>query len=119
MTLEDIVLPPTRQAQLVALRDRIANRQRVEQLLGPGRAGPKGLVAMFCGSSGTGKTLAAGLLAKDLRRDLLKVDLSQVVSKWVGETEKNLDRVLQRRPGCARDLVLRRGRGDLRPARAP
>jgi SpoVK/Ycf46/Vps4 family AAA+-type ATPase len=67
----------------------------VEQLLGPGRAGPKGLVAMFSGSSGTGKTLAAGLLAQDLGRDLLKVDLSQVVSKWVGETEKNLDRVLR------------------------
>lgn len=93
MTLEDIVLPADVLAQLVSLRDRIANRPRVEQLLGPGRAGPKGLLAMFCGSSGTGKTLAAGLLAKDLGRDLLKVDLSQVVSKWVGETEKNLDRV--------------------------
>lgn len=95
MTLDDIVLPPDRKAELVALRDRIANRNRVEQLLGPGRAGPKGLVAMFSGTSGTGKTLAARLLAKDLGRDLLKVDLSQVVSKWVGETEKNLDRVLR------------------------
>jgi AAA+ superfamily predicted ATPase len=95
MTLEDIVLPADKKEQLVALRDRIANRNRVEQLLGPGRTGPKGLVAMFSGSSGTGKTLAAGLLAKDLGRDLLKVDLSQVVSKWVGETEKNLDRVLR------------------------
>lgn len=94
MTLDDIVLPADKKAELVALRDRIANRNRVEQLLGPGRTGPKGLVAMFSGSSGTGKTLAAGLLAKDLGRDLLKVDLSQVVSKWVGETEKNLDRVL-------------------------
>ena len=95
MTLDDIVLPADKKAQLLSLRDRIANRTRVEQLLGPGRAGPKGLVAMFSGSSGTGKTLAAGLLAKDLGRDLLKVDLSQVVSKWVGETEKNLDRVLR------------------------
>lgn len=95
MTLDDIVLPQDTVDQLLALRDRIANRNRVEQLLGPGRAGPKGLVAMFSGSSGTGKTLAAGLLAKDLRRDLLKVDPSQVVSKWVGETEKNLDRVLR------------------------
>ncbi|MEO5851903.1 MAG: ATP-binding protein [Nocardioides sp.] len=95
MTLADIVLPADTIGQLLALRDRIAHRHRVEQLLGPGRAGPKGLVAMFSGSSGTGKTLAAGLLAKDLGRDLLKVDLSQVVSKWVGETEKNLDRVLR------------------------
>ncbi|MCY4725933.1 ATP-binding protein [Nocardioides sp. STR2] len=95
MTLDDIVLPAETLSQLRALRDRIAHRPRVEQLLGPGRAGPKGLVAMFSGSSGTGKTLAAGLLAQDLGRDLLKVDLSQVVSKWVGETEKNLDRVLR------------------------
>jgi SpoVK/Ycf46/Vps4 family AAA+-type ATPase len=94
MTFDDIVLPPEKKQQLVALRDRIRNRPRVEELLGPGRSGPKGLVAMFVGSSGTGKTLAAGLLAKDLGRDLLKVDLSQVVSKWVGETEKNLDRLL-------------------------
>jgi AAA+ superfamily predicted ATPase len=94
MTFDDIVLPPEKKEQLVALRDRIRNRPRVEELLGPGGSGPKGLVAMFVGSSGTGKTLAAGLLAKDLGRDLLKVDLSQVVSKWVGETEKNLDRLL-------------------------
>ena len=94
MTLDNIVLPREKKEQLAALRDRIANRPRVEQLLGPGRTGAKGLVAMFVGSSGTGKTLAAGLLAKELGRDLLKVDLAQVVSKWVGETEKNLDRLL-------------------------
>lgn len=94
MTLDDIVLPGEKKEQLVALRDRIRDRPLIEQLLGPGRSVPKGLVAMFAGSSGTGKTLAAGLLAKDLGRDLLKVDLAQVVSKWVGETEKNLDRVL-------------------------
>ncbi|MEU4560133.1 ATP-binding protein [Actinoplanes sp. NPDC023936] len=91
MTLDDIVLPADRKAELFALRDRIRNRPHVERLLG--HSGAKGLVAMFAGSSGTGKTLAAGLIAKDLGRDLLKVDLSQVVSKWVGETEKNLDRV--------------------------
>ncbi|MEU8243899.1 ATP-binding protein [Actinoplanes missouriensis] len=91
MTLAKIVLPDDRKAELFALRDRISNRPRVERLIG--RTGAKGLVAMFAGASGTGKTLAAGLIAKDLGRDLLKVDLSQVVSKWVGETEKNLDRV--------------------------
>jgi AAA+ superfamily predicted ATPase len=94
MTLNDIVLPKDKKDELVALRNRISNRPRVEQLLGPGRSGPKGLVVLFVGSSGTGKTLAAGLLAKELGRDLLKVDLAQVVSKWVGETEKNLDRLL-------------------------
>jgi len=94
MTLDDIVLPDDKKRELYALRDRIRNRPLVERLLGPGAAGTRGLVAMFCGSSGTGKTLAAGLIARDLGRDLLRVDLSQMVSKWVGETEKNLDRVL-------------------------
>ncbi|WP_433833904.1 ATP-binding protein [Actinoplanes sp. CA-015351] len=91
MTLDDIVLPADRKRDLLTLRDRIRNRPHAQRILG--RAGTKGLVAMFAGSSGTGKTLAAGLIAKDLGRDLLKVDLSQVVSKWVGETEKNLERV--------------------------
>jgi SpoVK/Ycf46/Vps4 family AAA+-type ATPase len=94
MTFDDMVLPEAKREQLHALRSRIANRARVEELLGTGRSGPKGLVAMFVGSSGTGKTLAAGLLAADLGRDLLKVDMAQLVSKWVGETEKNLDRLL-------------------------
>src|SRR4029450_12731240 len=53
----------------------------------------KGLIAMFTGSSGTGKTMAAELLAREQGVDLYKVDLSAVVSKWVGETEKNLSRV--------------------------
>nr|WP_221382026.1 ATP-binding protein [Actinoplanes polyasparticus] len=94
MTLAEIVLPDDKKRELFALRDRIRNRPRVDRLLGPGAKGTRGLVAMFCGSSGTGKTLAAGLIARDLGRDLLRVDLSQMVSKWVGETEKNLDRVL-------------------------
>jgi SpoVK/Ycf46/Vps4 family AAA+-type ATPase len=52
-----------------------------------------GVVCLFTGSSGTGKTLAAACVASALGRDLLRVDLPQVVSKWVGETEKNLQQV--------------------------
>ena len=52
-----------------------------------------GLSALFCGTSGTGKTLAAEVLAHDLCLDLYRIDLSQVVSKYIGETEKNLRRV--------------------------
>jgi SpoVK/Ycf46/Vps4 family AAA+-type ATPase len=53
----------------------------------------RGTSALFAGPSGTGKTLAAEVLASRLRLDLYRVDLSAVVSKWVGETEKNLRRV--------------------------
>jgi SpoVK/Ycf46/Vps4 family AAA+-type ATPase len=52
-----------------------------------------GLSALFAGASGTGKTLAAEVLANELRLDLYRIDLSQVVSKYIGETEKNLRRV--------------------------
>ncbi len=53
----------------------------------------QGLVALFSGPSGTGKTLAATVLASKNARDLYKVDMSAVVSKYVGETEKNLGRI--------------------------
>jgi hypothetical protein len=52
-----------------------------------------GIAALFCGSSGTGKTMAAEVLANDLELDLYRIDLSQVVSKYIGETEKNLRRL--------------------------
>jgi SpoVK/Ycf46/Vps4 family AAA+-type ATPase len=55
----------------------------------------KGLLALFAGPSGTGKTLSAEILANELGLDLYKVDLSCVVSKYIGETEKNLSRVFQ------------------------
>jgi hypothetical protein len=53
----------------------------------------RALTALFYGAPGTGKTLAAGLVAADLGRDLFRVDLSRIVDKYVGETEKNLDRI--------------------------
>jgi SpoVK/Ycf46/Vps4 family AAA+-type ATPase len=52
-----------------------------------------GISALFAGASGTGKTMAAEVLANELELDLYKIDLSQVVSKYIGETEKNLRRV--------------------------
>jgi SpoVK/Ycf46/Vps4 family AAA+-type ATPase len=53
----------------------------------------KGLICLFAGESGTGKTMAAEVIANQLRIDLLRIDLSAVVSKYIGETEKNLRRV--------------------------
>jgi SpoVK/Ycf46/Vps4 family AAA+-type ATPase len=51
------------------------------------------MIALFSGPPGTGKTMLAGIIAKELDLDVYQVDLAQVVSKWVGETEKQLGRV--------------------------
>jgi len=55
----------------------------------------KGLNALFCGPSGTGKTMAAGILSRELALDLYKIDLSSVVSKYIGETEKQLSQIFR------------------------
>ena len=55
----------------------------------------KGLNIMFSGASGTGKTMAAEVIASELELDLYKIDLSMVVSKYIGETEKNLNRIFK------------------------
>jgi SpoVK/Ycf46/Vps4 family AAA+-type ATPase len=60
------------------------------------QAQPPGMVALFCGASGTGKTLGAHALAAKASRDLVRVDLGRIVSKYIGETEKNLDANLSR-----------------------
>jgi|HubBroStandDraft_6_1064221.scaffolds.fasta_scaffold09934_2 hypothetical protein len=91
----DLILPASSHLQLAELRAHIANRSRVLTELGFERRLPlgRGLIAMFTGTSGTGKTMTAELLARDQGVDLFKIDLSAVVSKYVGETEKNLSRV--------------------------
>jgi hypothetical protein len=92
---ERVVLPPAAAAQLTELLDRMRSFNRVyhdlgfEQRLHLGR----GLVALFSGPTGTGKTLAATVLAALVGKDLYRVDMAAVVSKFVGETEKNLGRV--------------------------
>ena len=80
------------------LRDAVAQvrqRLRVYETWGFAEKGARGLgiSALFSGPSGTGKTLAAEVVAHELGLDLYRVDLSQVVSKYIGETEKNLSRV--------------------------
>lgn len=94
-TFDDLIVPDRIRRQLVELRDRIRNRSRVNQTFGFERRLRlgKGLVALFSGSSGTGKTMAAELLANDQGVDLYKVDLAALVSKYVGETEKNLRQI--------------------------
>ena len=90
----EIVLPGEQKQQLHDLVDRIRLRNVLaERHPGDAWRRPNGVVCLFTGSSGTGKTLAAACVASALGKDLLRVDLPAVVSKWVGETEKNLQQV--------------------------
>ncbi len=91
----DIVLPSDRLQQLREICDFVKYRNRVYGEWGFNRklALGKGLSVLFGGPSGTGKTMAADIIAADLGLDLYKIDLSTVVSKYIGETEKNLSRI--------------------------
>ena len=92
---DSIVLPAEQLDVLRTAAAHVRRRHTVYEGWGFGGRGARGLgiSALFAGSSGTGKTMAAEVLAKDLGLDLYRVDLSQVVSKYIGETEKNLRRV--------------------------
>ncbi|MFN8078352.1 MAG: ATP-binding protein [Kineosporiaceae bacterium] len=94
---DDLVLPPAQLAQLHGLVDSVRHRTTVNDTWGFAVRNGRGLgtAALFVGASGTGKTLAAEVVAGELGLDLLVVDLSQVVNKYVGETEKNLARVFE------------------------
>ncbi len=89
----DLVVHPEQLAQLRELSSRYRNRDVVHHRWEFAAVPSEGLVAVFSGPSGTGKTLAAEVVAGDLGLDLYKVDLSSVVSKYIGETEKNLERI--------------------------
>ncbi|MDX2214798.1 MAG: AAA family ATPase [Oculatellaceae cyanobacterium bins.114] len=94
-TWSDLVLPEDAIDQLQGICNQFKYRSVVlgqwgfERKLSLG----KGTSMLFCGSPGTGKTMAAEVIANDLQLDLYRIDLSQVVSKYIGETEKNLDRI--------------------------
>ena len=92
---DDLVLPADRMAQLQEIHDQLRYRALVYGIWGFDRKLTlgKGLNVLFAGPSGTGKTMAADVLAGALGLDLYRIDLSSVVSKYVGETEKNLARI--------------------------
>jgi hypothetical protein len=94
-TWEDIVLPADVLAQLREIAAQVGYRVAVYERWGFGArlARGQGISALFSGPSGTGKTMAAEILAGHLRLDLYRIDLAGVVSKYIGETEKNLRRV--------------------------
>ena len=92
----DLVLPAEVMGQLRDLCDRVRRRHRVLESWGFGReVRGTGANALFVGASGTGKTLAAEVIAGELGFNLYRIDLATVVSKYIGETEKNLDRVFR------------------------
>lgn len=94
---QDLILTEDKLAQLQEICSQSRYRYRVFEEWGFDRklAHGKGLSALFSGPPGTGKTMAAEVIAHELQVDLYKIDLSGVVSKYIGETEKNLSRIFQ------------------------
>jgi hypothetical protein len=91
---DDLVVPPAVRDRLRDVLRAVELRPRVLDRWGFARrmTGARGVKVMFAGASGTGKTMAAAILAKSLALDLHRIELAAVVSKYIGETEKNLDR---------------------------
>ena len=94
-TWDDLVLPETQLQTLHTIVAQVRQRVKVYEQWGFSGKNARGLgiSGLFAGPSGTGKTTAAEILANELRLDLYRIDLSAVVSKYIGETEKNLRRV--------------------------
>lgn len=92
---QSLVLPPEQHDSIDELIARVRRRRTVYETWGLGERVGRGLgvSAIFSGPPGTGKTMAAGLIARELATDLYQVDMSKVISKWIGETEKNLAHV--------------------------
>jgi DNA replication protein DnaC len=92
---DDLVLPAARKERLREISNFIKYREVVYVQWGFGRKLTlgRGLNILFTGPSGTGKTMAAGILANEFGHELYKIDLSSVVSKYIGETEKNISKI--------------------------
>ncbi len=95
VTWDDLVLAPTVRRALTDLSARARHRDRVlsEWRMRRGGGRGRGVTALFAGDSGTGKTMSAEVIAADLSLDLYTVNLATVVDKYIGETEKNLERI--------------------------
>ena len=92
---DDLILPEVQKDALRDIVTHVRQRANVYETWGFATKGARGLgiSVLFAGASGTGKTMAAEVLARELRLDLYRIDLSSIVSKYIGETEKNLRRV--------------------------
>jgi len=109
-TLADLALDELTRMELETLAARCRHREALAAQSHDGGASSSGVRALFSGPSGTGKTLAARLLAATLGKDLFRVDLSATVNKYLGETEKNLEQAF----GAAEelDVILLLDEGD-------
>ncbi|WP_339900876.1 ATP-binding protein [uncultured Cyclobacterium sp.] len=96
---DDLVLSEKTLKQIKALEDWLIYNDRLMEEWGLKKSVKPGYRVMFFGPPGTGKTLAAGLLGKYTGKEVYRVDLSLVVSKYIGETEKNLSRLFQKASG--------------------
>ena len=88
----ELVLPPDAIDSIKEFVSRVRHRRKVFEAWGFDRlmSTSRGLTALFQGPPGTGKTLVAGVIARELGADLYRIDLSRILSKWIGETERNL-----------------------------
>ncbi len=106
-TWEDLVLPDATKAVLRTIVAQVRLRHRVYEEWGFAEQSARGLgiAALFAGASGTGKTMATEVIARDLQLDLYRIDLSSVVSKYIGETEKNLAQLFATAEGSGAVLL--------------
>lgn len=114
---EDLVAPPTVLTELRVLAERCRLREDLRHQVG-GASGNAGVRALLGGPSGCGKTLAARVLGAVLELEVYRVDLSSVVNKYLGETEKNLHQLLTRAEQCGVLLLLDEGDSLLAPRTA-
>ncbi|MBL9013611.1 MAG: AAA family ATPase [Myxococcales bacterium] len=101
-TWDDIVLPPDTRDSIYEMVARVRHRHHVLEEWGFRGKLAKGIgvAALFHGPPGTGKTMVASLIARELGQELYQVDISRMVSKWIGETEKNLAKVFDAAEGA-------------------
>ncbi|WP_422104866.1 ATP-binding protein [Winogradskyella sp.] len=96
MEWKDLVLNTNTLAQINHIRLWIKHKELLRKDWGMAKRMAPGYKALFCGPSGTGKTLTASLLGKEFDRPVYRIDLSQIISKYIGETEKNLEKIFIR-----------------------
>lgn len=113
-TPEYLALDELAEGEILGLATRCRNREALAAFAGPG-PGSAGVRALFAGPSGAGKTLAARRLGHDLQRDVWRIDLSAAVNKYIGETEKALDRAFAAAEEL--DIILLLDEGDALMAR--
>ena len=107
VTWEDLILPESELNILRELATHVRHKEKVYHHWGFAQKNARGLgiSALFAGASGTGKTLAAEVLGNELQLDVYRIDLSSVVSKYIGETEKNLKKIFDAAEGCGAILL--------------